>query len=98
MAVVSDEGPGACSIVMGEDGFRGADLPSVKECLGGFEEREGGDVVHCLEGGEGGEVGQACDAVNAEFCSAVQRDTFIWVSRPAVRVMEVGGVSFEPSW
>jgi hypothetical protein len=76
---------------MGEDGFRGAGLPSVKECLGGFEEREGGDVVRCFE------VGQACDAVNAEFCGAVQRDAFIWVSRPAVRVMEVGGVSFEPS-
>ena len=87
MAVVGDERPGACGIVMGEDGFRGADLPSVKECLGGFEEREGGDVVRCFEGGEGGEVGQACDAVN------VRRDAFIWVSRPAVRVMEVGGVS-----
>ena len=43
-------------------------------------------------GGRGGEVDQACDAVN------VQRDAFIWVSRPAVRVMEVGGVSFEPPW
>ena len=58
MDVVGGEGPGACSIVMGEDGFRGAGLPSVKECLGGFEEREGGDVVRCFEGGEGGEVGQ----------------------------------------
>lgn len=37
------------------------------------------------------------DAVNAEFCGAVQRDAFIWVSRPAVRVIEVGGVSFELS-
>ena len=57
MAIVDDEGPGACRIVMGEDGFLGADLPSVKECLGGFEEREGGDVVCCFEGEEGGEVG-----------------------------------------
>ena len=55
MAVVGDEGPGACSIVMGEDGFRGAGLPSVKECLGGFEEREGGDVVRCFEGGREGD-------------------------------------------
>jgi len=94
VAVVGDEGPGACSIVVGEDGFRGAGLRSVKECLGGFEEREGGDVVRCFEGGE---VGQACDAVNAEFCGAVQRDAFIWVSWSAARVMEVGGVSFELS-
>lgn len=71
MAVVGGEGPGACSIVVGEDGFRRADLRGVKECLGGFEEREGGDVVRCFEGGEGGEMGQACDAVNAEFCGAV---------------------------
>lgn len=38
------------------------------------------------------------DAANAEFCGAVQRSAFIWVSRPAVGVMEVGGVSFELSW
>ena len=57
MAVVGDEGPGACGIVMGEDGFRGADLPSVKECLGGFEEREGGDVVRCFEVGREGRGG-----------------------------------------
>ena len=37
------------------------------------------------------------DAVSTEFCGAVQRDAFIWVSRPAVRVMEVGGISFELS-
>ena len=59
VAVVGDEGPGACSIVVGEDGFRGADSRSVKEGLGSFGEREGGDVVRCFEGGEGGEVGQA---------------------------------------
>ena len=55
MAVVGGEGPGACSIVVGEDGFWGADLRSVKECLGGFEEREGGDVVRCFEGGREGD-------------------------------------------
>ena len=54
MAVVGGEEPGACSILVGEDGFRGADLRSIKECLGGFEDREGGDVVRCFEGGEGG--------------------------------------------
>jgi hypothetical protein len=97
VAVVGGEGLGACSIIVGEGGFRGADLRSVEGCPGGFEERGGRDVVRCFEGGEGREMGQACDAVNTEFCGAVQRDAFIWVSRPAVRVMEVGGISFELS-
>ena len=71
MGVVGGEGPGTCSIVVSEEGFRGADFRNVRECLGGFEKRGGGNVVRCFEGGEDGEMGQSCDAINAEFCGAI---------------------------
>lgn len=54
MAVVGDEGPGACSIAVGEDGFQGVDLRSVKEGLGGFGEREGGMLYVALRVGRVG--------------------------------------------
>ena len=77
MDVVGSEGPGACSVVVGEEGFRGADLRNVGECLGGFEKRGGGNLVRCFEGGDEGEIGQSCDAVNAEFYGAVWGDACI---------------------
>ena len=98
MAVVRGEGPGACSIVVGEEGFRGADLRSVEECLGGFEERRGGNVVRCFEGGKvgGGWAKRVMQSTPSFAAPSGGMRSFGFPGRPAVRVMEVGGVSFGP--